>query len=555
MRTPLLSLLALVGLTLSLAAAPPPVRGPGGVVAADHPLSSAAGAEILAAGGNAIDAGVAAALAEGVVQASAAGLGGGGFAVVHRDGQGHVLDFREVAPAAGHAAMYLDDQGAVVPGLSTRGGLAVAVPGESRGLARLLAEHGTLSPKVVAGPAVRLASKGFALNDFAAHSLESKPDLLAALLPSLVGPPLPGVIVHRPRLADTLKAWARSGGEDLHTGPGAQDLAAAAQAAGGVLTEADLAAFAPRSRDLLVGQYRGYTILTMPPPSSGGAVLLQVLAVLEQWDLASLGHNSSAHLHLLAEAFQHAYADRATFMGDPDFTDVPVARFLTDERITAVRDAIDPGRTWPAAHYGPRIAVPDDGGTSHISVIDQDGLGLALTSTINTSYGSRVVAPRTGVVLNNEMDDFVAKPGVPNAYGLVGRAANAVEPGKKPLSSMTPTLVLDPDGSVVMALGGSGGPMIISGTLQVLSNVVDFGMDIGEAVSVPRVHHQWIPGLLFLDQGIPVDVQASLQARGHVLKQLDFRSAVQAVHQSESGLVGASDPRKGGTPAGVPARR
>ncbi len=552
MRNALLSLLALVGLALALGAAPPPARGPGGLVAADHPLSSAAGAEVLAAGGNAVDAGVAAALAEGVVQAASAGLGGGGFALVHQAGETQVLDFREIAPAAGHAGMYLGEDGQVVQGLSTRGGLAVAVPGESRGLASLLQAHGRLPARTVAGPAIRLASRGFFLNDHAAGSLAKRPKVAMALLPDHAGIPSTGDWIRRPRLAATLKAWARSGGEDLHTGAGARDLVDAVQQEGGVLSLQDLEAYQPRPREALVGHYRGFTILTMPPPSSGGAVLLQVLAVLEHWDLASLGHNSSEHLHLLAEAFQHAYADRATHMGDPDFTEVPVDRFLTSERVAEIRAAIEPGRTLSPEAYGPLIASPDDAGTSHISVIDGDGMALALTSTINTTFGSGVVAPRTGVVLNNEMDDFVAKPGVPNAFGLVGREANAVQPGKKPLSSMSPTVVLDGTGKVVMAIGGSGGPMIISGTLQVLSNVLDFGMDASEAVAAPRLHHQWVPRVLFLDEGIPVDVQLSLMARGHELKQFPFYSAIQVAHVSEEGLVGASDPRKGGWPAGVP---
>jgi len=551
MRAPILALLSLFGLALALGAAPPPVAGPLGVVAADHALSSAAGAEILAAGGNAVDAGVAAALAEGVVQASSSGLGGGGFALVWREGSASVLDFREVAPAAATSDMYLGPDGEVVAGASTRGGLAVAIPGESRGLARLLADHGRLSPKVVAGPALRLASKGFRLNDYAGRSLLQVPDLVPLLLPGFEGQPGPGDIVRRPRLAATLKAWAKTGGEDLHTGAGAADLAAAAQAAGGLLTEADLASWQPREREVLVGSYRGHTVLTMPPPSSGGAVLLQVLAVLEHWDLASLGHNSSEHLHLLAEAFQHAYADRAAYMGDPDFTSVPIERFLTEDRIAEVRGAILANRTLALEDYGPLIAAPRDGGTSHISVVDADGMALALTSTINTRFGSRVVGPATGIVLNNEMDDFVAKPGVPNAYGLVGREANAVEPGKKPLSSMTPTVVLDPEGRVLFAVGGSGGPMIISSTLQVLSNVLDFGMDISEAVSAPRIHHQWVPRLLFVDDGVPADVQLSLLARGHEVKAITMGSSVQAVHVTEDGPVGASDPRKGGRPVGV----
>jgi len=271
--------------------------------------------------------------------------------------------------------------------------------------------------------------------------------------------------------------------------------------------------------------------------------------VLEGYELQPLGHNSSDHLHLLAEVFQHGYADRAAVMGDPDFTEVPVDAMLDPARIDAIRQSIWPARTFDREAYGSGFALPDDAGTLHLSVMDDSGLAVALTTTINTSFGSKVVAPKSGVLLNNEMDDFVSKPGVPNAYGLIGREANAVEAGKKPLSSMTPTLLIDERGQVVMAVGGSGGSFIISSTLQVLSNIVDFGMDPEEAVSAPRMHHQWVPEKLFVDEGVPKDVVQALEGRGHTVQPFGFYSAVQVVHHDEGAWEGASDPRKGGRPA------
>ena len=532
---------------LLLAAAPPALESTTGMVAADHELASKAGAEMLARGGNAIDAAVAAALASGVVQPAGSGLGGGGFAVVSDGSHHHVLDFREVAPAAGTPSMFQDEQGEVVEGLSTQGGLAVAVPGEGRGLAALLASHGSLSPMDVARPAIRLAGRGFPVGAHLARSLQRHPQM--ASLFDLTVAPSRGEEVRRRALAATLDAWARSGGEALQSGRIAEDIVDAVQGAGGVLTLQDLADYQPKVREPLVGRYRGYTVVTMPPPSSGGAVLLQALAVLEGYDLPSLGHNSADHMHLLAEVFQHAYADRAAVMGDPDFTQVPVDVMLADERIQAIRQSIWPGRTFDRDSYGSGYALPEDAGTLHISVLDGSGLGVALTTTINTSFGSKVVGPRSGVLLNNEMDDFVSKPGVPNAYGLIGREANQVEPGKKPLSSMTPTLLLDEQGQVVLAIGGSGGSFIISSTLQVMSNIVDFGMDPEEAVSAPRMHHQWVPELLFVDLGVPLDTVQALSGRGHEVREREFGSAVQVVAVDDGVFSGASDPRKGGRPA------
>ncbi|MCP4803990.1 MAG: gamma-glutamyltransferase [Proteobacteria bacterium] len=546
MRRPL-ALLAVSAVLL--AAAPPPLTGTSGMVAADHELASWAGAQMLQRGGNAADAAVAAALAAGVVQPAGSGIGGGGFAVVVDGTERTVLDFREVAPSAGHADMYLDESGEVVPNLSRLGGLAVGVPGEPRGLAQLAAEQGSLPLRDLVRPARELAKKGFDVEHHLLKALGSKPHMAALLFAGTPEAVALGQRVKRPALARTLDAWARSGGEALNVGALAEGMAESIQSAGGVLTPQDLADYAPVTREPLVGSYRGYTIITMPPPSSGGAALLQVLGVLESHDLAGLGHNSSDHLHLLAEAMKHAYADRAEFMGDPDFVDVPVDQMLDPARIEAIQADIWPTRTFPLDHYGTVAALPDDAGTQHISVVDASGMAVALTTTINTSFGSQVVDAASGVLFNNEMDDFIAQPGVPNAYGLVGKESNAVEPGKRPLSSMTPTVVLDPEGNVVLALGASGGPFIISSTLQVLSNVVDFGMDPELAVSAPRMHHQWMPELLFMDHGMPADVHRNLQARGHTIKEMGFFSSVQIVAVDDGEWTGASDPRKGGGPA------
>ena len=537
------------GLVLTLlvatGVAPPPRTGVA-LVAADHELASQAGAEVLEAGGNAVDAAVAAALSAGVVQPAGSGLGGGGFAVVVSGGERVVWDFREVAPARATRDMFVEAEAAAP---SREGPLAVAVPGESRGLAALLAQHGTLSPKVVARPAIRQASVGFPIGAHLGRALKGTrhPEVIALFTRGGALPDV-GQQVRRPALAATLGRWARSAGEDLHTGKGAASLVAAVAPTG--LTAEDLAAYEPKKREPLVGQYGEYTVITMPPPSSGGVVLLQALRALEGFELEPLGHNSSDYVHLVVEVLKHGFADRAHHMGDPDFVDVPVGDLIADERIRAIRGAVWPGRTFAPDHYGPLIAPPTDGGTQHISVVDRNGMAVALTTTINTSFGSGVVAEEAGIVLNNEMDDFAAAPGVPNAFGLVGSEANAVAAKKRPLSSMTPTVVLDSEGRVVFAVGASGGSFIISSVLQTLLNAVHFGMDPQEAVAAPRFHHQWQPDKLFLEPGFPLDVHRALAARGHTIEVMNGFSSVQIVAAGEPMSAG-SDPRKGGWPAGV----
>lgn len=537
----------LAALAFVVGAAPPPVLGHQGMVATDHRLASEAGAEVLRRGGNAVDAAVAAALAAGVVQPAGSGLGGGGFAVVvTSDGTPHALDFREVAPVAATADMFLK----APKGASITGGLAVAVPGEPTGLAELQSRWGRLSLTEVARPAIQLARKGFRVGAHLAEGLAHvEPDLAQALFGG-VGIPTRGQWVRRLKLARTISTWARSGGTALSRGPLADDIVQAVRAAGGMLTAADLARYRPRDRQPMVGKYRGWTVITMPPPSSGGIVLLQALRVLEGYDLASLGLNSSELIHLYAETFQHAYADRAHFMGDPDRVQVPVDRLLSDRRIEEIRRKIWPERTFDRDWYGAPVDIGHDSGTEHISVIDGDGLSVALTTTINTSFGSKVVAPKSGIVLNNEMDDFVTRPGEPNIYGLVGSPANAVAPGARPLSSMTPTVLVSPDGKRRIAIGGSGGPYIISSTLQVIVDIIDFGLDPSTAVATPRIHHQWVPRVLFVDAGIPLDVIRNVRGHGYEVKQMPFFSAVQVVEDLGDGtFLGASDPRKGGWPA------
>ncbi|MCB9662560.1 MAG: gamma-glutamyltransferase [Alphaproteobacteria bacterium] len=529
------------------------------MVAADHAAASRCGAEILEQGGNAADAAVAAALCAGVVQPAGSGLGGGGFAVVVSDRApgGAVLDFREVAPAAATRDMYRGEHGVVDASASVDGGRAVAVPGESRGLARLLAEHGSLPARRVAAPAVRLARRGFFVEAHLAHALERPVgDEVRAELGVDGQAPAVGARLRRPALARTLSRWARTHGDDLHDGRGADLLVDHVASAGGLLTAEDLAAYAPRDRAPVVVPYRQWTVVTMPPPSSGGVALAQVLGVLaEEEDLGELGWGSAAYLHRITEAMKHAYADRARHLGDPDHVDVPVERLLSEARRDEILGAFDPARTLPPEAYGELLAPPVDGGTQHISVVDGAGRAVALTTTINTVFGSRLVPPRLGVVLNNEMDDFAAAPGVPNTWGLVGAEANAIAPGKRPLSSMSPTIVLDDQGRVVLVVGASGGSTIISGTLQVLLGVLDFGLTPEEALAAPRVHHQWLPDQLVVEPTLAPEVRDALVALGHDVVVRPGFTAVQAIVVSPRREArGASDPRKGGRPAEAWAR-
>lgn len=538
--------------------------GAHGMVAADHRLASLAGVEMLHRGGNAIDATAAAAFAVGVVNPASCGIGGGGFMLIYRGRtrQAVALDYRERAPDAAWRDMFVRD-GKAVADLSRRGGLAVAVPGEVAGLAAAVRRYGRLPLATVLQPAIRYARDGFAIEPHlaeeiaeAASELHADPALARTFLHPDGSPRRAGEIVRQPELAATLQHIADAGPAAFYRGAIAARIARSVQSAGGVLTADDLAQYRPKWRRPLRGGHRGATVIAMPPPSSGGGVLLEILGILRHDDLATLRHNSPTYLHLLAEAMQDGFADRARFYGDPDFVRVPLAELLAPANTLALRRRLRASGTLGHDEYGSPIghsargrAAATDAGTSHVSAMDADGNAVACTTTINTAFGAMLVAGDTGIILNNEMDDFSAQPGVPNVYGLIGAEANAIAPRKRPLSSMTPVIVVR-DHEAILAAGGSGGPLIISATAEVLLNILDFGMDATTAVAAPRVHHQWTPAVLTVEPGIPALTRQALARCGHVVKEMPDMGAVQAVRRTAGVFEGAADPRKGGDAAG-----
>jgi gamma-glutamyltranspeptidase/glutathione hydrolase len=554
--------LALLGLLIGRARAadPPPVTTPGGVVAADHEAAAAAGARVLAAGGNAVDAAVATALAQGVVNPTSSGIGGGGFALVYlaREGVVHAVDFREMAPAALMPSLFTD------PGMARRGGLAVAVPGELAGLQHMVDTWGVRSWRRAVSPAIRLARDGFEVSAF----FSAKAALVLASLPeqpsftglrALIGGVRSGATITRPALAVTLATIAARGAEAFYRGALADDLVATVRDAGGVMTAADLAAYRAIDREPLWGTWRGYRIATMPLPSSGGVVLLEALGILDATgiDLAGLAPGSSAVLHLITEVLKHAFADRARLLGDTALAAEAATRMLDPARLAALARMIDLDRTRDHASYGgdPAGTAPvDDRGTTHLCVIDADGNAVALSTTVNGYFGAQLVTAG-GVVLNNQVDDFTLAAGQANAAGLVQSDQNLVAGGKRPLSSMSPTLVFGADGKVVACVGGSGGPRIISATFQVLIGALALGRDAAQAVGAPRVHHQWTPDVISVDADLAPDVVRGLEARGHTVKPNVMREAsvVQLIKVRDDGIrEAASDPRKGGRPVAQP---
>ena len=533
---------------LALAIAPPSLYSQSGVVAADHILASQAGAQILRQGGNAVDAVISTTLAAGVVQPVGSGLGGGGFAVVHKvDNAPFVLDFRERASTKASRDMFVNQSREKA---SQKGGLAVAIPNEGNGLIELYKKYSSLPLSVIAKPAIELASKGFTIESHLLHALGKLPSTEREAI-SLqlwdIRNPEHGSQLKNVKLAKTIKAWAKTEGQVYKDGWVAQDIADVVQKDKGIVSLEDLEQVTPKQREALEGMYKDWHIITMPPPSSGGLIILQILAVLEGYDLASMGHNSSELLHLYAETMKHAYADRANYMGDPDRVEVPITRILDTKRIEEIRSQYSPEKTQTREYYGTPKELGTDAGTQHISVIDKNGMSVALTSTINTEFGSMLVAPKSGILLNNQMDDFVAKPGTANYYGLIGSEANSVAPMAVPLSSMSPTILYKDSGEQIV-VGASGGPLIISSTIQVILNIVEFGMSPSEAVHASRIHHQWVPEKLFLDGDIPKDVRDNLEKKGHTLASMPLQASVQVIHCSEEGCLAASDPRKGGWP-------
>jgi gamma-glutamyltranspeptidase / glutathione hydrolase len=551
--------------------APPPVPPPKtpfhaahGAVASDHPLASAAGAAVLRAGGNAVDAACATALALGVVHPDSSGIGGGGFALVYiaKEKKVYALDFRERAPAAITPARFLVG-GKPVADLSQHGGLAVAVPGEVRGLGDMVKRWGARPFRACVDPAQKLAAKGVPVSwrlarSFAAMASEPASADAGFLKMFPHDKPLAEkATMRRPELAATLAKLRAQGPDAFYKGPIAAEIVKAVTAAGGVMTADDLAGYTATERTALETTYRGLRVVTMPPPSSGGVALVETLGILDARypvpaDLPKDGRESPTYLHTLAEAFKHAFADRARFLGDTDFVTVDLAHLTSAEYAAELAKRIKPGAVLPSDAYGslgPSPVAPKDGGTTHISVIDAAGNAVALTTTVNLSFGARLVAGKTGILLNDQMDDFIMQVGVPNAFGLIGNEQNAVAPKKRPLSSMTPTIVLD-GAKVKLVVGGAGGPNIITSTIQALLNVVDWNMDAQAAVTEPRIHDQWFPDTLFVEPTVPLAATTELAHDGHKLKTVPISGKVNLVVRVGKGLEAASEFRSPSGPAG-----
>ncbi|MBL8899244.1 MAG: gamma-glutamyltransferase [Planctomycetes bacterium] len=534
-------------------------RGAQAMVVSEHPLATRAGLELLRAGGNAIDGACATALALAVVYPVAGNLGGGGF-LLHRaaDGATAALDFRETAPERATRDMFLGADGEVDRVRATRGHLAAGVPGSVAGLCEAHARLGRRPWKEVVAPALRLAREGFAVDSLLAEECAELarvfalyPASAALFLPE--GRPLaPGDLLRQPELARTLEAIAAHGRDGFYRGPVAAAIVAEMERGGGLISASDLEDYRAVWREPLMRRYRGHEIWSMPPPSSGGPLLLQMLGVLEKFDLRDAGAGSARHLHLLAEAMSRAYADRAVHLGDPDFHAVPTAWLFSPERVNEIALQIDPTRATTVAGAGvpPRQESPQ---TTHLSVLAPDGSAVSLTTTINTGYGAKVVVAGAGFLLNNEMDDFAAAPGQPNAYGLLGAEANAIAPRKRMLSSMTPTIVVR-DGAVRLVVGTPGGGRIITSVLQVVVNVIDFELDLSSAIDAPRVHHQWRPNRLEVERhgyGFAPEVRRALEQKGHRLHEQSEFCSVQAILRHADGrLEGFGDLRRMGFASG-----
>lgn len=534
-----------------------PVWAESGMVAAQERIAAEVGRDILAAGGNAIDAGVAVAFALAVTLPRAGNIGGGGFMLVHdaKTGETHAIDYREMAPAGATRDMFLDADGNADSELSRYSGAASGVPGTVAGMKMALDQYGSMEWADVIAPAIKLAEEGITVTPDLADSLEAMKERLTAYPTAAAifykeGGELyrPGDTLVQADLAETLKKISAEGPDGFYKGPVAEAIAKSVTDAGGAMTIEDMANYKAIMREPVKGTYRGYEIVSMPPPSSGGVHLIQILNTLEGYPIGALGENSAETIHLMAEAMKLAYADRSEYLGDPDFVDVPVSELMSKEYAADMRDKISASFAMPSEQIKPADLAPyESDQTTHYSIIDKDGNAVSNTYTINFSYGSGLVADGTGVLMNNEMDDFSAKSGVPNAYGLIGGDANAVEAGKRPLSSMTPTIV-NKDGQVWLVTGSPGGARIITTVLQVIMNMIDHDMNVAEASTVARVHHQWLPDELRIEEGISLDTQRALQAKGHVISLQEVMGSTQSVMKDpETGfLLGASDPRRAG---------
>ncbi len=520
-----------------------------GMVSSQHPIASEIGLSILEKGGNAVDAAVATAFALGVVEPYHSGIGGGSFILIRiaETGETIAIDARERAPSSASRNMY-QEHGDVIQGLSSRGPLSVGVPGTVAGLTLALEKYGTMSLEEVMAPSIEVAEKGVEVDPFFHNVLEEKIDLLqrfpetsSIYLLSGVRPHEEGYQLPEKDLADTYRRIAAGGRNEFYRGEIARKIVEHLNELGGIISSDDLRDYRPVEREPIRGTYKGYDILSMSPPSSGGVHLVQILNILERFDFSGYSPRSPYYIQRLAEAMSKAFEDRANLLGDADFVEVPVDRLTSKEYASEQREDIQSGMREGVGENG--SPGREGGGTSHLSVIDRSGNVVSLTQTINLWFGSGITVPGTGIILNDEMDDFSAMPGVPNEFGLVGSEANSIEPGKRPLSSMSPTIILK-DGRPFLVLGSRGGPRIITSVLQVVLNVIDFDMSLRKAIEEPRVHYQWLPDILYVENSIPGTTRREMERRGYSVEvKEEGIGCVSAVLVDGETFQGVSDPR------------
>lgn len=528
-----------------------PVYGKNGMVASEQGLATQVGLDILKQGGNAIDAAVAVGFALAVVLPNAGNIGGGGFMVLHDDktGKDVAIDFREIAPAKASRDMYLDNQGNVIDGKSLFTHDASGVPGTVAGMEYALKKWGTMPLSKVLEPAIKLADKGFIVSDVLAQTLKEEKSTLGKWSASKAiffknGEPLKsGDLLVQKDLAKSLRLIAKQGAKAFYQGEIATKIAKEMQSQGGTMTLEDLKAYKVVERQPIIGDYRGYKVVTMPPPSSGGVHLIEILNMLEHYPIKEDGVNSAKNIHHMAESMKLAYADRSEYLGDPDFVKIPVTGLTSKAYANERVKTIDDNKARLSSNIKPGKPQPyESDQTTHFSVMDKAGNAVAVTYTLNLNFGSGIVVEGTGILLNNEMDDFSVKPGVPNAFGLVGGAANAIEAKKRPLSSMTPTIVMK-NNKPWLVTGSPGGARIITTVLQSVVNTIDHEMNPAEAIITPRVHHQWLPDELRVEEGISPDTIKLLQDKGHKVVTKAPMGRIQIIQADDSGFYGYSDPR------------
>ncbi|QFU22414.1 gamma-glutamyltransferase [Shewanella eurypsychrophilus] len=533
-----------------------PVWAQQGMVSSQETLATQVGVAILKQGGNAVDAAVAVGFSLAVTLPRAGNIGGGGFMLVHlsEPNKTIAIDYREMAPSKAHRDIFLNEHGDADAKLSREHGLAVGVPGTVMGMELALQKYGTMTMKQVTAAAIKMAAEGISVTPDLSTSLIGLKRRIAQWPSSAEifykadgSNYQVGEMLKQPELAHSLSLIAKQGSKGFYQGETAEKLVTAVQNAGGIMTLNDLKNYKVVERKPVTGDYRGYQVVSMPPPSSGGIHIIEMLNMLETFPIDKLGHNTAATLHLMTESMRRAYADRSEYLGDPDFYNVPVAALINKDYAKNLASKIAINKATPSSEIKPgKLAPYESNQTTHYSVVDKWGNAVSNTYTLNFSYGSGLVAKGTGILLNNEMDDFSAKPGTPNGYGLVGGEANSVEGNKRPLSSMSPTIVMK-DGKPFIVTGSPGGSRIITTTMQVIMNVIDHDLNIAEATAAPRIHHQWLPDVLRVEHSLNRDTIELLEARGHKVSVGNAIGSTQSIMVTEQGIFGSSDPRRAGS--------